>query len=124
MATIRYLVHDVDAALDFYVSRLGFELAQRLGTARSRWSAAATSRCGCPVRARRRRGRCPTARNLRRADGTASCSKWTISIRAPLRCGPPACVCAATSSAGPGGRQLLIEDPSGNPVELFTPRGN
>ena len=26
--------------------------------------------------------------------------------------------------SGPGGRQLLIEDPSGNPVELFTPRGN
>jgi catechol 2,3-dioxygenase-like lactoylglutathione lyase family enzyme len=25
--------------------------------------------------------------------------------------------------SGPGGRQLLIEDPSGNPVELFTPRG-
>lgn len=23
--------------------------------------------------------------------------------------------------AGPGGRQLLIEDPAGNPVELFTP---
>ena len=23
--------------------------------------------------------------------------------------------------SGPGGRQVLIEDPSGNPVELFTP---
>ena len=23
--------------------------------------------------------------------------------------------------AGPGGRQILIEDPSGNPVELFEP---
>jgi hypothetical protein len=23
--------------------------------------------------------------------------------------------------SGPGGRQLLIEDPSGNPVELFEP---
>ena len=23
---------------------------------------------------------------------------------------------------GPGGRQVLIEDPSGNPVELFEPR--
>jgi predicted enzyme related to lactoylglutathione lyase len=24
---------------------------------------------------------------------------------------------------GPGGRQVLVEDPSGNPVELFEPRG-
>jgi len=23
---------------------------------------------------------------------------------------------------GPGGRQILIEDPAGNPVELFEPR--
>jgi hypothetical protein len=23
---------------------------------------------------------------------------------------------------GPGGRQILIEDPSGNPIELFQPR--
>ena len=23
--------------------------------------------------------------------------------------------------AGPGGRQILVEDPSGNPVELFEP---
>ena len=25
--------------------------------------------------------------------------------------------------SGPGGRQVLVEDPSGNPVELFAPRG-
>jgi hypothetical protein len=24
---------------------------------------------------------------------------------------------------GPGGAQILVEDPSGNPVELFQPRG-
>jgi catechol 2,3-dioxygenase-like lactoylglutathione lyase family enzyme len=24
---------------------------------------------------------------------------------------------------GPGGRQILLEDPSGNPVELFQPAG-
>jgi hypothetical protein len=23
---------------------------------------------------------------------------------------------------GPGGRQILVEDPSGNPVELFQPK--
>jgi len=25
---------------------------------------------------------------------------------------------------GPGGRQILLEDPSGNPVELFQPAGS
>jgi len=24
---------------------------------------------------------------------------------------------------GPGGRQILMEDPSGNPIELFQPAG-
>ena len=31
MATMRYLVHDVDAAVDFYVTHLGFALEQRWG---------------------------------------------------------------------------------------------
>ena len=31
MANVRYLVTDVDAALDFYVGRLGFELVERWG---------------------------------------------------------------------------------------------
>jgi predicted enzyme related to lactoylglutathione lyase len=25
---------------------------------------------------------------------------------------------------GPGGKQVLIEDPAGNPIELFQPAGN
>jgi glyoxylase I family protein len=25
---------------------------------------------------------------------------------------------------GPGGRQILLEDPDGNPIELFEPAGN
>jgi len=33
MATVRYLVHDVEAAVGFYVEQLGFELAQRFGPA-------------------------------------------------------------------------------------------
>lgn len=29
---------------------------------------------------------------------------------------------AMDGTAGPGGRQILVEDPDGNPVELFEPR--
>ncbi len=33
MARVRYMVNDVDAAVDFYVSKLGFELQQQFGSA-------------------------------------------------------------------------------------------
>lgn len=33
MAQVRYIVDDVDAAIDFYVSKLGFELEQQFGPA-------------------------------------------------------------------------------------------
>jgi catechol 2,3-dioxygenase-like lactoylglutathione lyase family enzyme len=123
VATIRYLVHDIDAALDFYVNRLGFELAQRLG---------------------------PPFAMVRREDLTLWLSGPGTSAARPMPDGAqPApggwnrlvlevadldALAAALRTAGvrlrsaivsgPGGRQLLIEDPSGNPVELFTPRSN
>ena len=123
MAAIRYFVHDVDAALDFYVSRLGFELAQRPG---------------------------PPIAMVRRGDLTLWLSGPGTSAARPMPDGAQPAPggwnrlvlevddldtrAAALRAAGvrlrsdivsgPGGRQLLIEDPSGNPVELFTPRGN
>ena len=36
-------------------------------------------------------------------------------------CATPARRSATTSSTGPGGQQILLEDPSGNAVELFQP---
>jgi hypothetical protein len=66
MATIRYLVSDVDAALPFYVA-LGFTLADRWG---------------------------PPFAMVKRGD----LQLWI---------------------SGPGGNQVLVEDPSGNPIELF-----
>jgi catechol 2,3-dioxygenase-like lactoylglutathione lyase family enzyme len=123
MAILRYLVHDVDAALDFYVNRLGFELAQRLG---------------------------PPFAMVRHGDLTLWLSGPGTSAARPMPDGAqPApggwnrlvlevddldARAAALRAAGvrvrsdiisgPGGRQLLIEDPSGNPVELFTSRGH
>jgi len=121
MAIVRYLVHDVDAALDFYVSRLGFELAQRWG---------------------------PPFAMVRRGDLTLWLSGPGTSAARPMPDGAqPApggwnrlvlevagldalvAVLRAAGAhlrsdvvSGPGGRQVLIEDPSGNPVELFEPR--
>ena len=123
MAIIRYLVNDVDAALDFYVNQLGFELAQRPG---------------------------PPIAMVRRDDLTLWLSGPGASAARPMPDGAQpapggwnrlvlevddldARVASLRAAgvrlrsdivSGPGGRQLLIEDPSGNPVELFTPRGN
>lgn len=121
MAGIRYLVHDVDAALAFYVDQLGFELAERWG---------------------------PPFAMVRRGDLTLWLSGPGTSAQRPLSDGAqPApggwnrlvlevddldMQLAALRAAGvrlrgevvsgPGGRQLLVDDPSGNPVELFEPR--
>ena len=123
MATIRYLVHDVDAALDFYVNRLGFELAQRLGPPFAMvrhgdlmlWLSGPGTSAARPMPD----GAQPAPGGWNRlvlevADLDAlAASLRTAGVR--LR---------SDIVSGPGGRQLLIEDPSGNPVELFTPRGN
>ena len=122
MATIRYLVHDVDAALDFYVSRLGFEFAQRPGPPIAMvrhgdlmlWLSGPGTSAARPMPD----GAQPAPGGWNRLvlevadlDAIATTLR-TAGVR--LR---------SDIVSGPGGRQLLIEDPSGNPVELFTPRG-
>ena len=122
MATVRYLVNDVDAALGFYVDRLGFELVERWG---------------------------PPFAMIRRGDLTIWLSGPGTSAARPmpdgaqpvpggwnrlvLEVGDLDAIIEALRTggahfrndvvSGPGGRQILVEDPSGNPVELFQPQG-
>ncbi|MFO1317720.1 MAG: VOC family protein [Burkholderiales bacterium] len=122
MATVRYLVHDVDAALAFYTGPLGFALVERRG---------------------------PPFAMVRRDDLTLWLAGPGTSAQRPLPGGAQpvpggwnrlvlevadldATVAALRAAgvpfrgdvvSGPGGRQVLVEDPSGNPVELFAPRG-
>ena len=120
MATVRYLVNDVDAALPFYAA-LGFAEKDRRGLPFAivekgdlqLWlSGPGTS----------------AARRL--ADGsTPSPGGWN---RLVIEVGNLAAAVDALRLtgarfrsdpiSGPGGQQVLIEDPSGNPVELFQPR--
>jgi catechol 2,3-dioxygenase-like lactoylglutathione lyase family enzyme len=119
MPALRYIVDDVDAVLPFYEA-LGFTLAQRWGPpfAVLRRDGLDLWLAGPGTSARRPMpdGRLPVPGGWNRLvievedlDARVDALKAT---GARLRNEP---------IAGPGGRQVLLEDPSGNAVELFEP---
>lgn len=77
LVSVRYMVDDVEAAVDFYTKHLGFTL--RMGAA-------------------------PAFAEVERLRAAG------VTFRNDI-------------VTGPGGQQILLEDPSGNVVELFQPAG-
>jgi catechol 2,3-dioxygenase-like lactoylglutathione lyase family enzyme len=122
MATVRYIVRDVAAAMDFYVGRLGFEVVQAYGPAMAivrrgdltLWLAGPAASASRPMPD----GRQPEPGGWNRIvletddlDGlVASLKAASVVFRNEI-------------ITGPGGRQTLCEDPSGNVVELFQAAG-
>lgn len=120
MGTMRYLVTDVGAAVSFYVDRLGFEEIQRFGPAMATvqmgdldlWLAGPLSSAARAMPD----GRAPEPGGWNRVvievddlDGRVeTLSEGGAVFRNDI-------------VEGPGGRQILVEDPSGNVVELFEP---
>ncbi|MEX2129817.1 MAG: VOC family protein [Xanthobacteraceae bacterium] len=119
---VRYMVDDVDAAVAFYTAHLGFSLLSSAapafadvtrGDLRLLLSGAASS-AGRPMPD----GRRPAAGGWNRIQLVVTDLPGEV---AKLR--------AAGMRfrndivTGPGGSQILLEDPSGNLVELFQPRG-
>ena len=120
MAVVRYLVDDVDAGVAFYTDRLGFELEQRMGPAFARlkrddltlWLAGPTSSAARPMPD----GRQPEPGGWNRfVLETDDLETWVAELR---QAGVPFRNEIVT---GPGGKQILVEDPAGNVVELFEP---
>ncbi|MBA3726079.1 MAG: VOC family protein [Armatimonadetes bacterium] len=120
-ATVRYIVKDVGSAVEFYVSALGFELVERFGDvmailrldALELWVAGPGASASRPMP----NGRTPAPGGWNRIaviveDLDAAVSRLK-ELETPFRNEPV---------SGPGGRQVLIDDPSGNPIELFEPR--
>lgn len=120
MAVIRYLVDDVDSAVRFYTTHLGFTLERRWGPAFAImargdlrvWLSGPESSAARPMP----NGRRPTPGGWNRLvieveDVRATVDalkKSGVRFRSePLR--------------GIGGTQVLLEDSAGNPVELFQP---
>lgn len=119
---VRYMVDDVDAAVTFYTTRLGFTLISSAAPAFADVTrgdlrlllSGATSSAGRPMPD----GRKPEPGGWNRiqlvvADLAAEVQRLRaadIKFRNEI-------------VTGPGGSQILLEDPSGNLVELFQPRG-
>ena len=118
MATIRYLVNDVDEALNFYVQRLGFEEQERWGSVFAMvsrgdltlWLSGPQTSAARPMPD----GRQPEAGGWNRlvleVDDIVSVVEELLAAGATFR---------NEIISGPGGQQILLEDPSGNPIELF-----
>jgi glyoxylase I family protein len=113
-ALVRYLVDDVDRATTFYTERLGFELVQRSGPvivlARGALKVLLSGPQSSGARAM--------------PDGTKQApGGWN---RIVLYVDDLDATIARLQGArfrnaiesGPGGRQILLDDPDGNPIEL------
>jgi catechol 2,3-dioxygenase-like lactoylglutathione lyase family enzyme len=117
---VRYMVHDIDAAIAFYTTHLGFQLLTlqapafadvKRGDLRLLLSAR-TSSAGRPMPD----GRQPVPGGWNRIHLIVDDIEAEVArLRAagvPFR---------NDIVKGPGGSQVLIDDPSGNPIELFQP---
>ena len=121
--SVRYMVDDVDRAVDFYTRQFGFELGHNaspafaevlLGNLRL-LLAGPKSSAGRPMPD----GRQPVPGGWNRVhfvvdDIAAEVDRLRsagLSFRNDI-------------VSGPGGQQILLDDPSGNPIELFQPAAN
>ena len=120
MPVVRYLVNDVDASLPFYRT-LGFRLSERWGPpfaiVKRKGLSLWLSGPGTSARKKLPSGAVPGPGGWNRLvievddldDTIAKLRALGIAFRSkPVK--------------GPGGRQVLAEDPSGNPVEIFEAR--
>jgi catechol 2,3-dioxygenase-like lactoylglutathione lyase family enzyme len=118
--SVRYLVDDVQAAIDFYITHLGF----RVNTS------------AAPAFADVTRGRLrlllsgPASSGARATpDDAATAGRNRIhlvvdDLDAEIdRLRGAGLLFRSDVVAGPGGRQILLADPDGNLIELFQPAG-
>lgn len=120
MARVRYIVEDVDDAVAFYVSKLGFKLEQQFGAAIAILVHGDLTLVVSGPRASASR---PMLDGATPAPGGWSRFVLTVedleSYVSELR--EAGAEFRNDIVDGPGGRQTLCVDPSGNVIELFQP---
>lgn len=122
MGVIRYLVNDVDVAVAFYLDILGFELVEKWGPPFAMvkrgdltlWLSGPGSSASRPLT----NGSKPLPGGWNRlvleTDDLVSLVQKLTQSGARFR---------SEIVSGPGGKQVLVDDPSGNPIELFESSG-
>jgi catechol 2,3-dioxygenase-like lactoylglutathione lyase family enzyme len=118
MAVVRYLVDDVDAAVAFYTGHLGFALEQQMGPAfalvsrddLTLWLSGPQSSAARPMPDGGRPEPGGWNRLVLEVDDLEAevqrLRQAGLSFRNEI-------------VTGPGGKQIVLEDSAGNPVELF-----
>jgi len=118
MAAVRYIVRDVDQAVAFYRDNLGFELQQQFGPAMAilkrndltLWVAGPQASASRPMPDGRRPDPGGWGRFVLEVDNLDDLVRTLRERGVSFR---------NTVVTGPGGRQILCDDPSGNAIELF-----
>ena len=119
-AAVRYIVDDVDAAVAFYVDALGFTLQQQFGPNMAivvredatLWLAGPGASASRPMPD----GAQPVPGGWSRVVVLVDGLDETVAALEQR-----GAVFRNQIVKGPGGRQILVEDPAGNCIELFEP---
>jgi catechol 2,3-dioxygenase-like lactoylglutathione lyase family enzyme len=118
--SVRYMVDDVEESIGFYTSHLGFEVASDFAPAFAEvvrgnlrlLLSGPTSSAGRPMPDGREPGPGGWNRIHFIVDDIDAEVERLRAAGLPFR---------NDVVTGPGGKQILVDDPSGNPIELFQP---
>ncbi len=117
VVTVRYQVADVERTIDFYTEHLGFRLAERSGSA---FAAALRGNLRLILSGPGSSGSRPMPDGQRQEPGgwnriVIYVDDLDAQVHALERAGVRF---RNEVEVGPGGKQILIDDPDGNPLEL------
>jgi catechol 2,3-dioxygenase-like lactoylglutathione lyase family enzyme len=123
LVSVRYMVDDVDQAVDFYTRHFGFELGHDASPAFADvvrgdlrlLLAGPESSAGRPMPD----GRKPSPGGWNRIHFVVNDIESEVE-----RLRSAGLSFRNEIISGPGGQQILVDDPSGNPIELFQPADN
>ena len=120
MATVRYLVGDVEQAIAFYTKNVGFKLEQSMAPAFAR-----VSRGDLTLWLAGPKSSAARAMPDGRTPGPGGWNRFVVEVddlqARVARMKRDGQRFRNEIVIGPGGKQILLEDPDGNVVELFEP---
>lgn len=121
MATMRYMVNEVEPAITFYTELLGFKLEERMGPAfaivskddLTLWLSGPQSSAARPM---------PDGRQPQPGGWNRLVIEVDDLVTVVGKLKQSGIAFRNDVVSGPGGQQILAEDPFGNPIELFQGR--